>query len=62
MLQMAAIGMWIGCLLVRPRWARERGAQSRRGVPQFIVEAANPEWTEPLLVGDEEEGMSFGQR
>jgi hypothetical protein len=61
MLQMAAIGMWIGCLLVRPRWARS-GTTARRNVPQFIVEAANPEWTEPLLVGDEEAGMSFGQR
>jgi hypothetical protein len=62
--QMAVLGAWILCLLARPLWAtrkiRSNNTSScvRSNTSQFIADAGDAQWTEPLLAGDEEEGMT----
>ncbi|KAL4529624.1 hypothetical protein Ndes2526A_g04398 [Nannochloris sp. 'desiccata'] len=73
-LQMAVLSALIMFILARPLWARRtRGggissaqssgtcsATSNSG--QFIADAGDGQWTEPLLPRDEEEGMASGSR
>ncbi len=70
--QMAVLGAWIVCLLARPLWARSRRREERKrsasqssctsgrsSSPQFIADAGEAQWTEPLLSeGDEEQGVA----
>ncbi|KAG7667077.1 hypothetical protein KSW81_000820 [Nannochloris sp. 'desiccata'] len=72
-LQMAVLSALIMFILARPLWARRtRGggissaqssgtcsATSNSG--QFIADAGDGQWTEPLLPRDEEEGMASGR-
>lgn len=71
--QMALLGAWIVCLLARPLWAKSTSSRSRyksahssssslrSNSAQFIANAGDSEWTQPLLAGDEEEGMASSQ-
>jgi hypothetical protein len=68
-LQMAVLGAWIMCLLARPLWARSPSSKRSssasdvrsRLTGQFIANAGDSQWTEPLLANDEEAGIISAQ-
>ena len=67
--QMALLGAWIVYLLARPLWAKSAMGSSTQSRPsslrsnsgQVIANAGDAQWTQPLLAGDEEEGMASRQ-
>jgi len=71
--QLAVVAAWTMCLLARPLWARRtRGGRTssaqcsgtgsvRSNSGQFIADAGDAEWTEPLLPRDVEEGITVSQ-